>query len=420
MMNWDWFSTLSEQQNEIIVKIIELEKEIKAEKNNDEKAKKEEEVENLRKQLPSQNPHLFYHVLAVRGNSSENAFRSTWQKENIQKELETYQIDEILSPSIDISLLPDFSFFIQFNFTLEKPYISRDEQNFYIIDNPIRKDRVFGLPYVAPSSWKGSLRAALWQRGHKAEDDEIRRIFGNERATEEHERLRAGRLHLFPTFFTKKGLEIINPHDRERRVGINPILMECVPKGVSGLFSLLYVPFDLIGKGDEEIRGQVGKDILLIARGLKTMFRECGFGAKTSSGFGIAKSELTDGKLILKVKGMESGKKEDPKCQPPEEAYKKYLNEDGSVKEEFKGSGESGLLSNKEYNEKGQQSGGGSLAEFKKFRRWYDRFGDKWQKELGLKNSSIDWPIWRFENFNELLEITKEIEKSLIPKEDPQ
>ena len=425
-MNWDYYSALAEGNctmlEDNIQRLEELEKEIREEKDKNKKGQKESEAENLRKELLVGDPHLSYHCLAVKKKEFANTFRSIWQRENIQNELDTTLIDSILTPSsIDMSSLPAFSFSIQFTFTLEKPFISHDEQDFYIIDNPIRKDKVFGLPYVAPSSWKGSLRAALWQLGHKAETDEIRRIFGNERATEEHEKLRAGRLHLFPTFFTKKGLEIINPHDRGRRVGRNPILFESVPAGTYGVFTLLYVPFDLIGNEEKEIKKQVSRHILLIARGLKAMFRDYGFGAKTSSGFGIAKSELTGGKLVLKAKtqGIQINQKEEEKIQEPEKAFMKYLNEDGTVKEKFRGSGETGLLSNPEYIAKGQQLGGGSFNEFKKFRRWYIEFGEQWQKHArSEKTIGPEWPTRTFESFDELLNVAKKIEKSLKSKEE--
>ena len=428
MMNWDYYSTLAEENcttlEENIRKLEKLEKKIREEKdkNRQKKSEAEKEAENLRKELLSKDSHLSYHSLAVEKKELANKFRSVWQRENIQNELDTTFIDSILTPSlIDMSSLPAFSFSIQFTFTLEKPYISRDEQDFYIIDNPIRKDKVFGLPYVPPSSWKGSLRAAIWQLGHRADDEDIRRIFGNERKTEEHKRLRAGRLDLFPTFFVKKGLEIINPHDREKRVGKYPILFESVPGGTSGHFTLLYVPFDLIGNEGEMIKKQVSRDILLIVKGLKAMFRDYGFGAKTSSGFGIAKSKLADGELVLKAQGIEINQKKEEMIQEPEEVFKKYLNEDGTVKEGFRGSGETGLLSNKKYGKIKDQLGGGSLNEFRRFRRWYIEFGEQWQKHIqSEKNPGPEWPTWPFESFDELLNVAKDIERSLKSKEETQ
>lgn len=366
----------------------------------------------------------YHNKLATGKKDKANELRDKWKKDNISKKIDSHVsslLDLLQYPKIDFSYLPEYSFTIQFTFILEKPYISRDEQDFYIIDNPIRKDRVFGLPYVAPSSWKGSLRAALWQNGHEAENDGIRRIFGNERTTKEQEELKAGRLHIFPTFFKEKDLEVINPHDRTTRVGKNLILIESVPKDASSLFTLLYVPFNLIGKEENEIKKQVSEDIRLLVTGLKAMFRDYGFGAKTSSGYGIAKSDLTEGNIILKAVGLETSQKEDTKIHEPEESFKGYLNKNGSVKEDFKGSGDVGLLTNPEYGERGQQLGGGSLKEFKRFRHWYKDYGEEWQNHLKSRDiPAPEWPIWVFTDFEELVKLADQIESSLNQQEESQ
>jgi len=430
MMNMDSFSRLSEEQDDVIENIIQLDDEITNERDKDEKKRKEKMANKERIKLLFPNAHHTYHFLAVKNKTSADNFRSTWQEKSLQIDLsedikewglDGLLQDDLLYPKINLSLLPAYSFILNFTFTLEKPYISRDEQEFYIIDNPIRKDKVFGLPYVAPSSWKGSLRTALWQIDYNAEDDEMKRIFGNERAAEKQEELQAGRLRIFPTFFTKKGLEIINPHNREKSIGTVPIPMESVPIGTSGSFTILYVPFDLIGKEEKEIKKQMAADIQLICKGLKAMFMDYGFGAKTSSGYGIAKPDLMGSTLILRVKGMESAQKEMKKPQPPEEIYEKYLNEDGSVREEFIGGGEVGLLSNKEYGKKGQRLGGGSRDEFKKFRHWYGAHGEQWQKHLNSQNEPApEWPIWTFTDFGELVKLADQIESSLNQQEESQ
>ena len=366
----------------------------------------------------------YHQKIATDKKDKADELRDKWKKDNISKKIDSHissLLDMIQYPKIDFSYLPGYSFTLQFTFTLEKPYISRDEKDFYIIDNPIRKDRVFGLPYVAPSSWKGSLRAALWQLEHKAEDDEMRRIFGNERAAMEQKKLRAGRLHLFPTFFTKKSLEIINPHKRERRVGTGPILMESVPIGTSGLFTILYVPFDLVGKEEKRIKEQVAVDIKLICKGLEAMFTDYGFGAKTSSGYGIVKPGLTDGVITLKAHGLKANQKEIEKPQLLKKAYGKYLNEDGSVKEEFRGSGDAGLLSRTEHGKKGKQLGAGSRGEFKEFRHWYGAHGEQWQKYLKSRDApASEWPIWTFASFEELMKLADQIESSLNQQEELQ
>ncbi len=224
----------------------------------------------------------------------------------------------------------------------------------------------------------------------------------------------AGRLHLFPTFFTKKSLEIINPHDRERRVGTTPILMESVPKDTKGLFTLLYVPFDLIGKEEKEIKKQVAEHIHLISDGLKGMFLTYGFGAKTSSGHGIAKSELVEGKLILKAKGIEINKKEEEKPKSPEESFMKYLNEDYTVKKKFLGRGKGGLLSGKEAGDLKQTLSSFNSSEFQRFRDWFIEDCERWKKHIQAKDvPTPDFPPWAFKNFDELMKMAQKIESAL-------
>lgn len=237
---------------------------------------------------------VHYHLLIANGNKKDaDNLRKQWS-ENAKKvslpELDIRLWQAIAYPSIDLALLPPASWFIQFTFTLAKPYISKDDNPFYIIDNPIVQDKVFQLPMVRPTSWKGNLYSALWQLGHNKQDDEqMRRLFGEMRGEEGGQ---AGRLYFYPTFFTETSLEIINPHDRKRRVGKNPILFECVPTGAQGTFSLLYVPFDLISQPEDEIRQQALKDLQRVAEGLQAMFLTYGFSAKRTSGYGVAEDKF--------------------------------------------------------------------------------------------------------------------------------
>ncbi len=213
------------------------------------------------------------------------------------------------TPKIDLGILPTYSFVIQFTFTLAQPYISRDEQDFYIIDNPVRKDKVFGLPYVASTSWKGCLRAAL---SHLKQVDnetiqhkDLSRLFGNEKGEEDQQKFQAGRLFFFPTFFTKKSLEIINPQDRKLRVGTLPIPFESVPVGSEGNFTLLYVPFNSADMDTENALKQATKDLRLVVRGLYAMFRVYGFGAKTHSGFGLVEEVVQRASIEMGIKGVQ-------------------------------------------------------------------------------------------------------------------
>lgn len=227
--------------------------------------------------------------------------------------------------SSDLDRLPPLSFMLHIPFKLRKPYLSKDDRAFHLLDNPVRKDKVFQTPMVASTSWKGALRAALWQLGHQAENEQIIRLFGNERGEEDHQKLISGRLCFYPTFFDKIGLEVINPHDRKKGTGKNPILIESVPggeNGATGKFVLLYVPF---GKVEAH---QVAEDLQLVAEGVEAMLTIYGFGAKTSSGFGVA--EL-NGKIEFAIRADWSCLEEISTSNQKLE----FLNDDGTLKQEF-------------------------------------------------------------------------------------
>lgn len=250
---------------------------------------------------------MLYQECVLISETVANALRAVWQQDVIQqqghdalaKQSQAWNVSEVLQasakPTPDLNLLPTGSWLLQFDFTLAKPYISHDDTPSYIIDNPVSTDRVFGLPLIRPSSWKGNLRSALRQLKSWTDDQpELAGLFGNPKGAEDD--FRSGRLECYPTFFYRVGLEIINPHDRKRRVGKNPILFECVPAGARGTFSLLYVPFDLIGKPEGEIRKQAAEDLELVAEGISALMLTYGFSAKRTSGYGTAKDEI-EGKL---------------------------------------------------------------------------------------------------------------------------
>ncbi|WP_322494591.1 hypothetical protein [Chloroflexus sp.] len=137
--------------------------------------------------------------------------------------------------------MPAFSFLLRVPFRLRKPYLSKDDATFHLLDNPVRKEKIFQVPMVAATGWKGALRAALWQLSYREDHEVTIRLLGNPRESDAGQ---AGRLHFFATFFDKIGLEVINPHSRQSGVGERgPILIECVPQGTTGTLLLLYVPF---------------------------------------------------------------------------------------------------------------------------------------------------------------------------------
>ncbi len=57
--------------------------------------------------------------------------------------------------------LPKYSFVLWVKFNLIAPYFSKDDDEFYIIQNPVLKEKVFKVPMVRGSSWKGTLAGAF-------------------------------------------------------------------------------------------------------------------------------------------------------------------------------------------------------------------------------------------------------------------
>lgn len=371
---------------------------------------------------------------------------------------------------LDLSLFPFGSWFIQFIFTLAKPWISKDDDLLYVADsvNPVRKDKVFKAPMMPATSWKGRLRWTIMHTHLALKKDVLdvnsfakhrfdqTLLFGGEQGEEptgtkgfskyldslkcearpayEHilrqhydlEENKAlphyrGRLHFFSTFFDKIDVEVINPHPRDTRAGKQPIYLECVPVGAKGAFSLLYVPFDLIGKDESEIQRQALADLQLVADGLKDMFLTYGFGAKTNSGYGEAEEEVQEGIMLINVANLpdlpEDTTSVSQAYEQPKKDFLKYMDDYGNVKPEFKGGGEGGLMSNSEYKVGGEAAGGGSLSEFKHFRSWYLKHGAHWRASKGTQQSasteSSPMSKFSFNTLSKLCQITQQIAKEL-------
>ena len=66
-----------------------------------------------------------------------------------------------------------------------------------------------------------------------------------------------GRAVFYPTFFNKISLEIINPHDRKRRAGTNPIFYEIVPEGAEGNLQVIYIPYDAVLTSTQKLKNKL-------------------------------------------------------------------------------------------------------------------------------------------------------------------
>jgi len=98
------------------------------------------------------------------------------KKKEILSKLNGNQYGDFYPTESDLQHLPQNSTLLKISFTLKKPYTSKDEGEFHILDkkilkNPIVRDKFTGLPMVKPSTWKGHLRFAAerveWEKEEK-------------------------------------------------------------------------------------------------------------------------------------------------------------------------------------------------------------------------------------------------------------
>ncbi|WP_457561840.1 RAMP superfamily CRISPR-associated protein [Caminibacter pacificus] len=261
--------------------------------------------------------------------------RGKWKKDKPKNRI--YQIGNISKPkeliNIDIKNYIPNTFAIKIKFKLTAPYFSKDDDEFYIISNPCLKEKVFKVPMVRGSGWKGALlKAAIEifkeEKEHKhlesifrifgVGNNEYRELFDKndkvikdkillflameigisiEKSMEEQlekyfkTKAQKGRAVFYPTYFEKFSLEVINPHDKKTKAGTNPIFYEVVPKGSEGELQIVYIPFDAVLEKNEEIKKQAEQDLEFLQKCINKVAQN-GIGAKTKLGWG--KFELVE------------------------------------------------------------------------------------------------------------------------------
>ncbi|MBO8141204.1 MAG: hypothetical protein H0Z37_03350 [Firmicutes bacterium] len=185
---------------------------------------------------------------------------------------------------------------IDVSFTLQTPWYSKDDRPFHVLHNPVRKERLFGIPFMSAASWKGLLRWSMQMTQgligpEPIEDRQTREVaaatvhhlFGNEKG--EDELFQAGALRCYPTWFSAIDFEVINPHSRKTRAGTNPIYYEVVPANTNGRLRLLYAPFPRQAEHD-------GVDpifaLTTLFHAIERLLTRYGFSAKRTAGWGLA------------------------------------------------------------------------------------------------------------------------------------
>lgn len=285
--------------------------------------------------------------------------RSKFESSDIKIISGIFDNDTDMKSYVD-DLIPG-SFGIRCEFTLKSPYFSRDNDELYIVQNPVLKEYTTKIPMIRGSGWKGYLSsAALKKLKEKAEDvncaisDMIKyylsyiRVFGTgsedfremgkiiknsidenkdssiyakdlikyclcdlgininiiKKDTSIVEQLTTqiikgkekakdifsvnkGRGMFYPTYFEKINYEVINPQDKEKRKGLNPIFYEVVPSGSKGIFQFIYIPFNGMLKDKKELEAEIENDKKFIEEILKYCLENVGIGAKTKLGWGL-------------------------------------------------------------------------------------------------------------------------------------
>lgn len=381
-----------------------------------------------------------------------------------QKQLKNLGINPPQPPYL--TLLPPGSWFLQFAFTLAKPWMSKDDDPFYVAEsvNPVRKDKVFKVPMMAAASWKGLLRWTAMNirlakpviaspEGAKQSPENFATerfvqtlLFGDEKGEEQgqtkdfaayldalkpearagYERLlhehfnvepdkplpnHSGRLMFYPTFFDLIDVEVINPHSRKTKAGTHPIYLECVPAGAKGTFSLLYVPFDLISKDEAEIRKQAIEDLELVAEVAKEMMLTYGFSAKRTSGYGTAEETVKNGFFQIRIEETPVQPIATP--SPAEQSLPKYLQAPGKLKDEYLNP--DGTFLERSQAELAKMSKA-QRQEYEKAKKWWEREGKALAQQPPAQPevqapAEVPQPTWLRREFVSFAQLVDEVKK---------
>jgi CRISPR-associated protein Cmr2 len=237
-------------------------------------------------------------IWSTQHDDAKNKARDYYRKH--VKDFSTHLPEELeLNPSL--SSLPDETWIgFEISFALQRSWYSKDDRPLHVFDNPLRKDHVFGVPYMSATSWKGLLRWACrmhsglfeYLESHNGRMDGwqdkpwIVHLFGNEKA--EKSNFHQGALVFYPTWFGKIGFEMINPHSRAKRAGTHPIYYEVVPAKTEGHINLIYTSIPGATERDKVDSCEALGNLL---DATEMLLEAYGISAKRTAGWGAAKIE---------------------------------------------------------------------------------------------------------------------------------
>ena len=206
---------------------------------------------------------------------------------------------------------PRYSARLLLSFKLLTPLITKDDDPFYLFDNPARKDHLLGLPYLSAASLKGLSADAYqrafpnprpWQelgnddpdrtRAFRHADSHAKRLFGiaddgveieNEKNPSEK-----GRLHFSPVWFNQLQLLVMNPGNPANATGTLPIQFEAIAPNQTGVLEVVYFnPHGIRDSDEATARADLARWLAAVA----TWWPVLGLGAKRLAGYGAIQIE---------------------------------------------------------------------------------------------------------------------------------
>ena len=227
-------------------------------------------------------------------------------------------------------------------FKLISPLLSRDDEPFYLIDNPARKDHTFKSPYLSAAAIKGlsvdayqrAFPVTNWKnlaskeqertRAYRLQDHHALRLFGiaddglESVDNTQHQR---GRLRFSPAWFRDLQFIVLNHRKEDTAQGDVPIQFEAVSPNQSSCIEVLYFnPCGLDDSSEQTVKNDLARWLASVA----SWWPVFGLGGKRLAGYGQIEIEsitlqtvnwsgiLTESKRAVKNTPSESQKETPP------------------------------------------------------------------------------------------------------------
>lgn len=202
-------------------------------------------------------------------------------------------------PDSCLDLLPDGSALVRARLKLTRPFHSKDDRAFYPHSNPLKREWLFGSPYLAAGGVKGLLRWA-WRMVHK--DEKVSNsleavVFGPRSEEMKDENAQQGCLYIWPLFWEGQvGFEVINAQDRDTLAGTDPIKYEVVRAGATSTLHIL-----LFNRAMEAPESFIRGIIVPVLAAVHLLLTDSGFSAKRSADWGSVKVPAG---MHIRIKGV--------------------------------------------------------------------------------------------------------------------